>query len=189
MKFAGNPPSADDLAELAGRLWEQPEREFQYAGCAFLDRHQKLLTPGSLALLRILITTKSWWDTVDALATGCVGPLVLRNPGLTAAMDNWVLSENVWLARAAIVHQVGARAETDTERLFRYALLRAGDREFFIRKAIGWSLRDYSWRNPDAVAAFVAEHEAELSPLTKREALLVINGGRKNTPGTGRRAN
>ncbi len=187
LKECGRPASADDLGELAGHLWELPEREYQYAACDILGRYQKLLLPGHLGLLRTLITTKPWWDTVDALATGCVGPLVRRNPELRAAMDAWMLSPDLWVARRAIIHQVGAKAETDTGRLFEYALLRADDKEFFIRKAIGWSLRDYSWRDPDAVALFVAEHEAELSPLTKREAMLVINGGRKNLPGTGLR--
>jgi 3-methyladenine DNA glycosylase AlkD len=94
-------------------------------------------------------------------------------------MDEWIGSENTWLARTALIHQLRYKRETDTDRLFRYCLLRAGDREFFIRKAIGWALRQYSWTDPDAIRAFVAAHEQELSPLSKREALLVINGGRK----------
>jgi 3-methyladenine DNA glycosylase AlkD len=178
----GPPASEDDLAELSRHLWEPPEREFQYAACDILSRYAKLLGPGFLAPARTLITAKSWWDTVDALAAAVVSGIVLRNPECVATMDRWVESENLWLRRTALIHQLRFKERTDTERLFRYCLARAGETDFFIRKAIGWALRQYSWTDPDAVAAFVAAHEAELSGLSRREALLAISGGRKNRP-------
>jgi 3-methyladenine DNA glycosylase AlkD len=132
-----------------------------------------------LPVAREFIITRSWWDTVDALATGVVGPLVLRNPELASVMDEWLASANIWLARTAILHQLRYREHTDSERLFSYCLARSADTEFFIRKAIGWALREYSKTDASAVRQFVAENEHNLSGLSKREALLWLNGGRK----------
>jgi 3-methyladenine DNA glycosylase AlkD len=172
-------PDEDGLAAFAKGLWDMAEREFQYAGCDTLARHQRRLTLASLPLLETLITSKSWWDTVDALAARVAGPIVLRHPAAAAWMDRWLEHENLWLRRSALLHQLTYRAQTDEDRLFRYCLARAGEREFFIRKAIGWALRQYSWTDPGAVRAFVAAHEAELPALSRREALLAINGGRR----------
>jgi 3-methyladenine DNA glycosylase AlkD len=180
---AGLPaPSESDLAQLSGRLWAKSEREYQYAALDVLSRHGKVLTPAFLPVAKGLITTKSWWDTVDPLAGGVVGGIVGRNRELATVMDERIESDNSWLVRTALLHQLGYKEHTDTARLFGYCLRRAGEREFFIRKAIGWALRQYSWTNPGSVRTFVAAHEAELSPLSKREALLAINGGRKKRP-------
>lgn len=175
--MAGFPrPSEGDLGELAGHLWELPEREYQYAGCDVLIRHARSCSPDFLSTARTLITTKSWWDTVDALASQVVGPLVAAHPELGATMDRWVESENLWLARTAILHQLRFKERTDGSRLFRYCSRRSGDSEFFIRKAIGWALREHSKTSPEAVRLFVAEHDAALSPLSKHEALLWLAG-------------
>ena len=171
-------PTEGDLAILAGQLWEKPEREYQYAGCGLVARHIRLCGPGFIETIRTLITTKSWWDTVDSLAKGGAGALVLRHPELAATMDRWVESDNMWLRRGALLHQLGYKDRTDARRLFRYCELRAGEQEFFIRKGIGWALREYSKVDPQAVRNFVARHGADLSPLSQREALLWLNGGR-----------
>ncbi|MGH2607917.1 MAG: DNA alkylation repair protein [Tepidiformaceae bacterium] len=171
-------PSEGDLSELLGHLWELPEREYQYAGCGLVARHIKACGPGFLATVRTLVTTKSWWDTVDSLAKNGAGGLVLQHPELAASMDRWIESEDMWLRRTAILHQLGFKQRTDADRLFHYCEMRAPEQEFFIRKAIGWALREYSKVDADAVRSFVAEHESELSGLSKREALLWLNGGR-----------
>ena len=101
------------------------------------------------------ITTKSWWDTVDGLAAWTAGPLVAANPELLATMDRWIVSDNICLARTAIIFQLGYKDRTDADRLFRYAAARAEDTEFFIRKAIGWALRQYAREDADAGRAFV----------------------------------
>src|SRR5690606_31963448 len=106
-------------------------------------------------VVRELVTTKPWWDTVDALAPHTAGALVLAHPELVATMDRWVESEDMWVARTAILHQLAAKEATDAERLFGYCRLRAGDREFFIRKAIGWALRTHAARDADAVERFI----------------------------------
>jgi 3-methyladenine DNA glycosylase AlkD len=161
----------DNIIQFANQCWEQPEREFQYVASDVLSVNVKRLRSADLAAVEQFIVTKSWWDTVDALASQTVGGLVSANPELVVTMDEWVESENMWLARTAILHQLKYGEKTDTGRLFRYSLGRSGDPEFFIRKAIGWALRQHAKVNPDAVYAFVDQHADEFSGLTKREAL------------------
>lgn len=105
-----------------------------------------------------------------------VGPLVRANPLLRKTMDDWISSENFWLARTAILHQLHYKKETDADRLFSYCLRRAADTEFFIRKAIGWALREYSKTDAQAVRQFVRNHP-ELSGLSTREAMKWIERG------------
>jgi 3-methyladenine DNA glycosylase AlkD len=159
-------PAADELAAFARACWARDEREFQYAACDTLIRHVKRLGPDALDLCEMLITTKPWWDTTDALASRVVGPLAHR-----PVLERWLTSGNLWLERTAIIHQLGAKDRTDEAFLFRACLTHAGSTEFFHRKAIGWALRQYARTDPDAVRRFVAEHENELSGLSKREAL------------------
>jgi 3-methyladenine DNA glycosylase AlkD len=163
--------SGDDLLAFAEACWREPERELQYVAADALRQHHQALDAAHLARLRGLIVDKSWWDTVDSLATHSVGPLVGRNPELAEEMDDWIGSNNIWLARTAILHQLLYKDRTDAERLFAYADLRATDTEFFIRKAIGWALRQYARTDPDAVRSFVGAREHKLSNLTRREAL------------------
>ena len=168
---AAKQANPDDIIQFANQCWMQPEREFQYVASDVLNANVKRLRTTDLTAVEQLIVTKSWWDTVDALASQTVGGLVLANPDLVAVMDEWIDSENMWLARTAILHQLKYGEKTDNDRLFRYSLARADDTEFFIRKAIGWALRQYARVDPDAVYAFVDQHAAEFSGLTKREAL------------------
>jgi 3-methyladenine DNA glycosylase AlkD len=168
---AARETSPDKLIKFAEDCWMQPEREFQYVASDLLSGNVNRLRATDLTAVEQLIVTKSWWDTVDALASQTVGGLVAANPDLAAVMDEWIDSENLWLARTAILHQLKYGEKTDNDRLFRYSLTRAGDTEFFIRKAIGWALRQYARADPDAVYAFVDQHADEFSGLTKREAL------------------
>jgi len=170
------PPSGDALLRLAEELWALPEREYQYAACDLLAKHVALLGPEHLGRVRQLIETRSWWDTVDALAAHVVGPMVSATPTLVSDMDRWVTERNLWIARTALLHQLRFREQTDAVRLFRYCKLQSSHRGFFIRKAIGWALREYSKTDPRAVQAFIASHEASLSPLSRREALLWLTG-------------
>jgi 3-methyladenine DNA glycosylase AlkD len=167
------------LLETVEELWVLDPREYQYAACDLLVRFAKLLTADDLVLVGRLVTTKSWWDTVDVLAIRVAGPLVLsdRNAG-DPVMDSWIDHADLWLTRTAILHQNRWRERTDEDRLFGFCLRRAAERDFFIRKAIGWALREYSKTAPDAVRSFVAVHDHALSGLSKREALKVVNRGR-----------
>lgn len=168
---AAKEAAADELIGLAWACWEQPEREFAYVACDVLRRNAARLEPRHLDGVRSLIITDSWWDTVDPLATRTVATMVRTHPELAETMDRWVHSDDFWLARTAILHQLLYREATDSRRLFAYCQARAGDDEFFVRKAIGWALRQYARVDPAAVRTFVAAHGGELSSLTKREAL------------------
>lgn len=163
--------TTDELMAFAMACWGEREREFAYVACGALRADVARIHAEHLDDLRTLITTRSWWETVDPLATRVVGPMITAHPELIAGMDHWVRSDDIWLARTAILHQLMYGEDTDPVRLFTYARLRAGDTEFFIRKAIGWALRQYGRIDPGAVRRFVSIHERELSGLTRREAL------------------
>lgn len=164
-------PTEADAIAVALAMWARDEREYQYFACWYLRRFVKVLGPGFLPTAEHLLVTRSWWDTVDELAQNVVGDIVLRHRELGAVMDEWIESDDIWLARTAILHQNRWKAETDAERLFRYCERRAGDREFFIRKAIGWALREHTRVDAPAVRRFVETHDEVLSGLSKREAL------------------
>jgi 3-methyladenine DNA glycosylase AlkD len=162
-------PSEADVVAAARDLWERPEREFQYAGCDVLSRASRLLTRDSFDDLRWLITSRSWWDTVDAIRPA-LGTLVLADPSLKSELRRWNAGDDIWLVRSSVIFQLGYRDATDVAFLFEMCANRASDSEFFVRKAIGWALREHSKVDAGAVRGFVADHP-ELSPLSRREAL------------------
>ena len=154
---AGRRPRAADRGRLSctwpppvGRV---PQREWQYAACDALARRAKHCSAALLITVEHLITTKSWWDTVDTLAAHTTGALVRAHPELTRTMDAWIDADDFWLARTALIHQLRYKADTDVDRLFAYCARRAHDTEFFIRKAIGWALREYAKTDPPSRAA------------------------------------
>ena len=166
--------TAAELLRSARMLWALPQREFQFVAVDLLGKHVRTLTPKHLPALFSLVRKKSWWDTVDSLAATVIGRVVLNarteNPDIQVEMDRALQSSNLWLRRVAILHQLGWREQTDSERLFGYALACAHEKEFFIRKAIGWALRDYARHDPEAVGRFLRLNRDKLSPLTLREA-------------------
>ncbi|MFB7258920.1 DNA alkylation repair protein [Streptomyces nojiriensis] len=164
-------PSEADCAALALRCWLLPEREYQYFAVDYLRRHAARCSSGFLPVVRHLIVTVPWWDTVDLLAAHTVGPLVAADPALAAVMDEWIEDESLWLARTALLHQLRFKSATDAGRLFAYCRRRAGHPDFFVRKAIGWALREYAKTDPEAVRAFVESERGSLAPLSVREAL------------------
>lgn len=167
---AGLPrPTEADLRGIALACWELPEREYQYFAIDLLVAHPSACGPTFLTTAELLITTRAWWDTVDALATRVVGTIVSRHPAAVATMDRWIVDGDLWLARTAILHQLHYKRATDTERLFRYCTLQAEHPDFFVRKAIGWALRHYARTDADAVRDFVNQNP-QLSSLSVREA-------------------
>lgn len=182
-----------ELLELAGRLWMEAPREYQYAAIDLLALRRKQLPIEAIGPLLELARRKPWWETVDGMA-GVIGKLVRAHqaPGAQAMMDGLLADESFWIRRIAMLHQLGWRLETDEARLFGYALQLAHEREFFIRKAIGWALRDYAKWAPQAVSNFVAAHEGAFSSLTVREATKHLRAALPAHPGsntgtTGRR--
>lgn len=168
---AGKSMDPDTLLNLAEALWEEPEREFHYVGMDLLRAGAKNLRANDLRRVRARIEATPWWDTVDSLAIHTTGTMVATHPQLAEEMDLWVESDDIWIARTAILHQLMFKDRTDTNRLFTYCEMRMADTEFFIRKAIGWALRHYARTDPDAVRSFVTTNEGTLSGLSKREAL------------------
>lgn len=164
---------AQALLALADALWAQPEREFQYVAVDLLAKHHRQLGVDALPHLQQLVQRKSWWDTVDGLAS-VVGDILLRaqgvQPRVQACMDAWLAHADLWVRRVAMLHQLGWREQTDEARLLRDALTLAPEKDFFIRKAIGWALRDHARTRPDVVRDFLAQHADQLSGLTRREA-------------------
>lgn len=169
-KFTG---VADELLALAHALWHLPEREFRYTAIDLLAKHHKRLDVGDLPSILALVQADPWWDTVDGLA-GVVGDVLLRTkasqPDVQRHMDACLVHPHLWVRRVAMLHQLGWRDQTDQARLFHYALTLAPETDFFIRKAIGWALRDHARMQPQAVKTFLIEHTAQLSGLTRREA-------------------
>ncbi|SFJ24484.1 3-methyladenine DNA glycosylase AlkD [Paenibacillus sp. UNC496MF] len=163
-------PPGEALEAVARRLWALPEREFHYAALELLTKRKKKMRPEQTGLLEQLITTHSWWDTVDRPASHLAGALFDKHPELVPAFaEKWIASDDLWLRRSAILFQLGYKAGTYAELLFALIRPTAGESDFFMRKAIGWALREYAKTNPEAVRAFV--RRAELSPLSAREAL------------------
>lgn len=160
-------------------LWDAAAyREERYAALAVAGhrRYREHRDPAALDLYRHLVVTGAWWDLVDVIASHHVGEILSRFPSEVApVLERWAIDEDLWLRRTAMLNQLGRKSGTDPD-LLRVALERnledsAHGREFFIRKALGWALRDYARTDPAWVRAFVAEHEDRLSGLSRREAL------------------
>jgi 3-methyladenine DNA glycosylase AlkD len=175
---AHRPGSAAEWEATVRRLWDEASyREERYAALT-VARHRSARawrTPAVLPLYRHLVVTGAWWDLVDETAGDLVAPLLRASrTEVTPTVLAWAEDEDLWLRRAAILSQLGAKAETDTALL--ETVLTAnleGSRhgsEFFVRKAIGWALRDYARTDPDWVRGFLARHHARLSGLSRREA-------------------
>jgi 3-methyladenine DNA glycosylase AlkD len=165
-----SPEGPEELRMAVEGLWQMREREYQYVATGLLGRYEKVLGLGDLPWLLAQAQQKSWWDTVDSLVK-VVGATVQRSGAKgKRAMDRAVRHENFWVRRIAMLHQLGLRDKVDTNRLFGYAELLAPEKEFFIRKAIGWALRDFAWHDWRAVDKFLKTTRAPLSGLTVREA-------------------
>ncbi|MFD0619824.1 DNA alkylation repair protein [Paenibacillus sp. GCM10027629] len=170
-------PKGEELVQVADEVWSLPEREFQYVAMILYEKHRKHAEQAHIDVLEHLVTDKSWWDTVDLISSRLIGFHLAKYPELiTSYTERWIESDNFWLQRAALLYQLSYKKNTDEERLFRYIRRRAEEKEFFIRKAIGWALREYSKTNEAAVRKFVAE--TALSPLSQKEALKHVE--RKN---------
>ncbi|MDM5190545.1 DNA alkylation repair protein [Bacillus sp. DX4.1] len=163
-------PDKTDFPAVIRELWSLPEREFQAASLDVLQKYKKHLDDTHIPFLEELITTKSWWDSVDGLVPQFLGSIFLKHPdAIQTYIPKWIASKNIWLQRSAILFQLKYKEQTDTKLLFSIIGQLSHSKEFFIQKAIGWVLREYAKTSPDVVWDFVQHNE--LSPLSKREAL------------------
>ncbi|EKJ8908036.1 DNA alkylation repair protein [Listeria innocua] len=160
----------DDLLRLVVELFAEEERELQYAAIDLLSRYGKKQASEAIEIYEQLVTTKSWWDTVDGLAGTVVSNHFKLYPDLIPIYNEaWINGDNIWLARTAILFQLKYKEETNAELLFANCEKWLGSKEFFIQKAIGWALRQYAKVDSEAVRVFVNSHT--LAPLSRREAL------------------
>ncbi len=155
--------------DFVENCWNKEEREFQYVVVYYLKAMQKFLKREDISRLKYLIVTKSWWDTVDLLAK-VVGSLVIRIEGYNRIMLEWSKDSNIWLKRVAILYQLSLKEKVDKQSLERIIVNNLGDSEFFINKAIGWALRDYSKYNPEWVREFIKQNKDNMANLSIREA-------------------
>lgn len=162
-----------ELLDFMKTLWMLPEREYKYAAIDLLAYNFKQRDLSLLPHLLELGQIAPWWETIDGLCA-VIGDMLRhaknQDANAQSLMDVALTHESLWIRRIAMTHQLGWRLETDTARLFRYAETLAPETDFFIRKAIGWALRDYARWNPEAVQKFLAETTHKFSPLSVREA-------------------
>ena len=160
------------LISLVDQLWQEPHREAQYAAMDLLDKFKPWMTIDMLPHIENLITTKSWWDTVDHLAVHQIGLILSKlSPQQRKTIAyRYLESNHLWLQRTAIIFQLFYKENTDTELLSECILATISEKNFFIRKAHGWALRHYSKTNKPFVAQFLSNHRDVLSPLAIKEA-------------------
>ncbi|NNF35779.1 MAG: DNA alkylation repair protein [Saprospiraceae bacterium] len=159
------------LVAFVTACWEKGEREWQYITLDVMAKCKKYFDEDSIIFVERLITQKSWWDTVDGLASKVVGHVLLKYPDLRDdCIDRWMASGNIWLQRTCLIFQLKYREKADFELMKTLILDLKESREFFIQKGAGWALRQYSKFRPDLVRSFI-ESNPDLSGLTKREGL------------------
>jgi 3-methyladenine DNA glycosylase AlkD len=174
--FALHPlPSASVWRATVLELWRQAtHREERYVAITLsgAPAYRQYQVPAALPVYETIVTEGAWWDYVDEVAVRRVGPMLLTHPDqVRPLMLRWSTSPDMWKRRTSIICQVVAHGRTDLDLLFACIEPNLGDREFFIRKAIGWSLRAYAWTDPQEIAAYVDRNADRLSGLSRREAI------------------
>ena len=168
-------PSAEAWRRQVLALWRGAAfREERYAAINLtgLRRAGPFQTLDALPLYEEMIVTGAWWDYVDAIASHRVGLLLRRFPEeMKRLMLTWSRSDDLWKRRTSIICQLSFKRETDLDLLYACIEPSLSSREFFLRKAIGWALRQYAWTDPAEVVRYVSAHEEQLSALSRREAL------------------
>ncbi len=155
--------------EFVNKCWENKYREFQYVAADYLKNMKDKLTIDDIPKFKQLILKKSWWDTIDNLDM-TIGALALKDSNVNKILLEWSLDENIWLRRIAINHQLLRKEKTNAELLEKILKNNLGQAEFFINKAIGWALRDYSKTNPEWVKTFIEENKEKMAKLSIKEA-------------------
>ena len=166
-------PPKSELSGIIKELWEQPQRELYYLGQELAKKYTRQQEPSDIELYEHMVIHNSWWDTVDFIASHLMGSYFKIYPELRYSyVDKWITSGNIWLQRSAILFQLKYKTDVDTDLLSYVIQPLLGSSEFFINKAIGWMLREYSKTNHEWVASYVSK--TELTPLSRKEALRLI---------------
>ncbi|MCI1743873.1 DNA alkylation repair protein [Heyndrickxia oleronia] len=160
----------NELKDLITYLWVKEEREYQMIAILFLNHYKKWLKEEDLTLIQYCITHKSWWDSVDSIATNILGHYMKTYPHhIHPTTEKWLESNDIWLQRSILLFQLKYKTNTNLSILFNNILFLKDSKEFFIQKAIGWALREYSKVDSEKVIQFV--ESTDLAPLSKRESL------------------
>lgn len=149
--------------------FKHDKRECQYTAAYYLKYMKKFLVEDDIPKLKELVLTKSWWDTVDILDK-VIGSIIYNNKNLYPIILEWSKDDNIWLRRVAIDHQLLRKENTDEQLLEKILINNLNHKEFFVNKAIGWALRDYSKTNPQWVRNFIEVHKENMASLSIREA-------------------
>lgn len=163
-------PDAENIEDTVKYLWQAGARELHYAAMELLARKKYLHDKKRIALIEWIIVNQSWWDTVDYIASNIAGLWLSLHPEEIGTLTTkWMKSENIWLQRTCLLFQLKYKQRTDFNLLKGFIEELSGEKEFFIRKAIGWALREYAKASPETVIQFVENNS--LSPLSRKEAL------------------
>ena len=166
-------PAKTELHEIVHTLWAKPQRDFQLFSQELVFKYVKQFEKKDIVLLEYMVTHKSWWDTVDYIAYKLMGAYFKSFPDEKKKhVEKWLNSGNIWLQRSALLFQLKYKQDIDVEILERCIVYLLGSKEFFIKKAIGWVLREYTRTNPAWVVSFAKQ--IELAPLSKKEALRLL---------------
>ncbi len=167
-------PEYAEIADTVKQLWTYPERECQHTAIVLSGKYVGDADDEFLDLIEYMILNKSWWDTVDFIATKHAGTYLNKRPDKIKQVTwKWMSSGELWLQRSALLFQLNYKKDTDFDLMKSYILELAHSKEFFIRKAIGWVLREYSKTNAAEVIDFVKE--APITNFSKTEALKWLN--------------
>ena len=165
------PENRDQYRTAVLALWAGPHREEQYLAIGYAKAFPRYVTLSSIPLYRRLVVEGAWWDFVDDVAAHLIGDVLFnQRERATPKVRPWIDDRDLWLRRTAIICQIGHKDTTDQDLLLDSCAARLHEQEFFIRKAIGWALREYAKTDPDAVRSFVLDHRDEMSALSFREA-------------------
>lgn len=166
------PRSQAEYGAQCDALWTIREREGRYLAVEWARRFKPFITLDALPLYERMVREGAWWDTVDALAAHLVGPLLLdHRETMKPVIEAWTMDPCLWIRRAALLAHLKHRDRTDEDQLFSHCLRLAAEKDFFIRKAIGWSLREYGKTRPEAVRTFLETHRDAFSGLSLREGM------------------
>ncbi len=169
----GHLPEKGELAKIVRELWAKPQREYQYFSQELAFKYVKQLEERDIELFEFMVTHKSWWDTVDFISSKLMGVYFKKYPDqIDKYVQKWLKSNNIWLQRSALLFQLKYKENLDPELLSFTIHQLLNSKEFFINKAIGWVLREYSRTNPSWVLEFVSK--TELNTLSQKEALRLI---------------
>ena len=161
-------------------LWAQPHREEKYTAIHIARSYPDFITVSAVPLYKRLIREGAWWDLVDENAVHLVGHVLLhQRKTMKPKIEKWIDDRDMWIRRAALICHIKHKSKTDERQLLRHCRRRAHEKEFFIRKAIGWALREYAYTAPEAVRKFLRTHQEKLSPLSFREAAKHLKMGRQ----------